>query len=312
MNRTVSLIANHMEVEVDLPCAITNEVTLRKPSDDELTDIRDILIKTSVEQMSYWMPYEAVFSSNEQNGSLARQTKDPALWKYWVLSSNDGFSTHVLERASRLLSPSLEMAFTLRYSTFNGNENMGYSQQLHIAERFRSTALAHKEIIIFNESTLNNLKEINVLLNAIQAKYLFISTALAIFDDVSRIPNRSNLKIIGYFSVIEALITHAPRLTESLDSISHQIRGKIKLLSHRFDEPLNTSELFGNIKSEKLWSKLYAFRSKVAHGDVPKFNGELSVLKNKDTVMEFIEIVCKQLLIQSLKEPELFQDLRAC
>lgn len=314
MNRSVALIANHLQVEIELPCKITEKVIIRRPDEKELTTIRELLHQSSAGAAPFWIPYEAVISKEENGGLKASHTDDSTQWKYWVLCDEDGISTHKFESTARLIAPSIEIALRLQYcKQKNGEEIFGYSAlPPHILERYR---LHHKSIqlpVVFNESTVEQLRQLDDQKQALGEESVFIKEALAIFDDLHRVTDSSNLKTIGYFSVIEALVTHAPRLSETLDSISHQIRGKLILLSKRFVSPVNTNQIFGDIRPEKLWSKLYAYRSAIAHGRRPSFEGELSVLKNTETLASFLELICKQLLILSFKEPELVRDLREC
>ena len=117
---------------------------------------------------------------------------------------------------------------------------------------------------------------------------------------------------MGIFSVIESLIAHTPRLAESLDSISHQISGKMILLDRRFEETMNRPEVFGDVPDKKLWKRLYYYRSKVAHGQEPSFTGDFSILGDHGTVHQFLFEKCQALLRYSIMEPQLVADLREC
>jgi hypothetical protein len=108
------------------------------------------------------------------------------------------------------------------------------------------------------------------------------------------------------------LITHNPKLEDRGDSITHQMKSKIPLLSHRFDRPLDYS-IFQDANKEKIWSALYKYRSAIAHGGVPDFEDkELRVLKDSSNAKIFLKETVKALLRHCLKEPELFRDLREC
>lgn len=313
MSRSVALIANHLQVEIALPCQVVEKVLIRRPDDKELETIRKLIYQSSGSAPP-WMPYEATISEQEGGGLRASKTDDPEKWKYWVLCDEDSTSIHRFEVIARLLSPSIEIALKLQYFTpENGEEVCGYSPRPpHILERYGLLDKGIRLPTIFSESMVEELRRLDALHNALADDFNFIKEALAVFNDLHRVTDSSNLKAIGYFSVIEALVTHAPRLSETLDSISHQIRGKLILLSKRFARSINTCDMFGDIRQDKLWSKLYEYRSWIAHGRRPSFEGQLSVLKNSDNVASFLDLVCKQLLILSFMEPDLVRDLREC
>jgi hypothetical protein len=69
---------------------------------------------------------------------------------------------------------------------------------------------------------------------------------------------------------------------------------------------------FDEVSPDNLWKKLYGFRSSIAHGQRPGFSGDYAVLKDIEAVVGFLDEVCKRLLIYSLMEPDLINDLRAC
>lgn len=63
------------------------------------------------------------------------------------------------------------------------------------------------------------------------------------------------------------------------------------------------------MNSKKLWSKLYALRSNIAHGN----NYEIdSSLKNFERVNEFLDLVAVKLLRFALYNQVLVEDLKKC
>src|SRR6266567_4059313 len=96
------------------------------------------------------------------------------------------------------------------------------------------------------------------------------------------------MTVIGLFSVIESLVSHGPKLTESADSLSHQIRTKLPLLRKRFYPELEGSGCLPRLQEEATWNKLYAYRSKIVHGEDSQISGDLQALKNVDSVIGFL------------------------
>jgi hypothetical protein len=89
------------------------------------------------------------------------------------------------------------------------------------------------------------------------------------------------------------------------------MRTKVKLLSNRFDQPVDYS-IFGNMSLDSIWNLLYKFRSKIAHGGKIDFRSEFKVLGSSYEVQLFLEIFTKTLLRGSIQEPELYSDLKKC
>lgn len=139
-----------------------------------------------------------------------------------------------------------------------------------------------------------------------------IRRALHMLDSLNDLPKNSDFLCLGLFAIIEMLITHNPRLEDRGDSITHQMRSKVPLLSRRFDRQLPLSKYFGEASSEKIWSALYSYRSSLAHGGVPNFNNDHRILVSKENADKFLLETVKSLIRHALREPFLYSDLRAC
>lgn len=121
------------------------------------------------------------------------------------------------------------------------------------------------------------------------------------------------MRTLGYFGIIESLLTHKPDLKDPSDSIGRQIRGKMNLLNSRFKRPLPYSELLGDLPSDDIWKALYEFRSCAAHGTKPNFSkGLLSKLKTADYAMRLTRLAAVATMRHALDEPRLVRDLKLC
>ena len=114
----------------------------------------------------------------------------------------------------------------------------------HIAERYREASNMQNWPANLKPDHIKQLRQLVELCARVDEEFQFVLDALDSFNAMYRVSRSSNLCIVGYFSVIEALITHQPRLSETLDSISHQIRGKLVLLNKRFDRPVDPECFF--------------------------------------------------------------------
>jgi hypothetical protein len=125
------------------------------------------------------------------------------------------------------------------------------------------------------------------------------------------LPHKSELRFLGYFAVLESLLTHTPKPSDPYDSITRQVKKKLALLDHRFPHSIDYAP-FGGTSADVVWSKMYAYRSLVAHGGIPSFDGELQVLASHDAALTLIKETVKAVIRQALSEPQLVLDLRAC
>lgn len=125
------------------------------------------------------------------------------------------------------------------------------------------------------------------------------------------LPRFSPLQILGYFAVLESILTHAPNPDDRYDSITRQIKQKLALLNNRWKPRLNYSA-FGGLSHDKVWSKMYAYRSAIAHGATPNFVGELSTLGKPENADLLISEAVRKTICQALDEPQLLVDLQNC
>jgi len=171
---------------------------------------------------------------------------------------------------------------------------------------------------IYHKNDLSGISKIHEKIKTIEIegdKNSFINYALNNYYDIQRLgrlPLNQNLKTLGYFSIIEMLVAHKPKLKESIDSISHQISTKYNLLLKRFERKVNFSEYFEPARSDKIWKKLYAYRSDLAHGNITNFDSEYSILKSADTVNNFLNEIIKNTILIALVDSEFISDLKQC
>jgi hypothetical protein len=116
---------------------------------------------------------------------------------------------------------------------------------------------------------------------------------------------------LGHFAVLEALLTHPPKPTDPYDSITRQVKKKLALLDHRSQPGIDYSS-FAEANRETVWAKMYAYRSTLAHGGAPTFDGDLQVLGSHDNALKLVKQTAKALIRQALIEPQLLADLRDC
>jgi hypothetical protein len=235
----------------------------------------------------------------------------PEDWKYWVVEF-EGTNSELqeLEWACALVPNDFELGFHVIFHESLRGPGFGWNM-MALSSFFNhgfATQFTKRIELVDLDLVRRHFKEIKEL----PATFPHIRRALQRFDQLRWLPRRSEMVVIGLISVIESLVSHAPKLTDSADSLSHQLRTKLPLLRKRFICPLEHQNFFGEIDEENLWKKLYAYRSKIVHGEDSQLSGELVVLGKLEPVISFLRETSKRLLQLSLSEPQFMTDLKKC
>lgn len=159
--------------------------------------------------------------------------------------------------------------------------------------------------------------------NLNEEKFSHIKYAIKMFKDNDSIDDKSYLKHLGYFAIIESLLSHVPNPSDSYDSISRQLKRNLILLNNRVEGETNLLiEYFDKINADKVISKLYSYRSKIAHGANAEDELKSLCLLRKKGISEewnsnprewiswYLRLLVKGLLIHALREPQLVTDLK--
>lgn len=148
-----------------------------------------------------------------------------------------------------------------------------------------------------------------------------VAYSIQIFLSLDSLPDSAPLKILGYFSVIEGLLSHAPQQSDRVDSIQRQLIRNINLLNNRLKKIERGVDfsVFGETRIEKILGKLYGYRSAVAHGgdlqgpigDIAKaVTGDTSRTVDQLWIHDWVRNLTKKLILAAIVEPELVRDLK--
>lgn len=208
--------------------------------------------------------------------------------------------------AGMLIQPKLNFGYQILSK--NGKVGVYSGGDVQLINNFR-----WQECEILSLDELNKFKRyFNFISDDNQTMYL-IKTPLEMFRETSKLPRYSRMLTLSFFSIIESLITHKPRSAETLDSINHQIKNKINLLSKRFDLPVDHKMYFGEIDFLNLLGRLYALRSDIAHGQSYTFSaGNYQILKSLENTNSFLDEIVREIIKLAIDDPELIKDIKAC
>jgi len=144
----------------------------------------------------------------------------------------------------------------------------------------------------------------------LRADDAWLRRALSIFGDIHSLPHFSELRTLSYFSVLECILTK--KSSGGAMSIGKQLQHKTELLCNFTNYKAEPLKHFGDIQIKKLWEVLYELRSHIAHGNVYRFTGDLTCLKDLKNVNEFLSDLVRQILSTALSQYQLVADLREC
>src|SRR5271157_232548 len=278
---------------------------LRRASATEVAHIKQGLIyfQTFTPPLSPWETNRA------SDGTVEFLREDE--WRYFVIHC-EGIteSLREIERAARLAPVELEIAFKI--GELSNGESGGYT--LHpgrLFYRMQEAGWGRFGFVKIGAAEIEQIKNLLAPLEAHDRSEIDVDRLTDELLELDALPPRSPLLLLGYFGMLESLLTHQSDPKDPLDSITRQIKNKVALLDNRFDHRLDYSS-FAEASAEKIWTRMYELRSRLAHGDAPNFEGKLSILRDHQNALQVIRQTVKAVLRQALREPKLVADLKNC
>jgi hypothetical protein len=281
---------------------------LRRATDEETTAIKDVLTNQAGDpDFRIWQNAEPIKEGSKTTYSVIPKEQ----WRYFVIAFEEITpAIKDLERTFCIAPLELKIGFTLAYETW---ANQKVPILIYHPGRFSTQVRAAANTLPFFELTpilVNNIK-------ALYEQYRSRNIALTPIDrlveqmlDLDALPADSPLLFLGYFAVLESLLTHKPKETDTIDSITRQVKQKVILLDNRWQPRLDYTSF--QATPDAIWKKMYHYRSDIAHGAEPDFKSSLSLLGNNGRALKLLKDTVKAVLRQTIVEPQLMLDLRNC
>ena len=299
--------------EGELPVEIVPGYLLRRATPDEVEHIRRVLVGYTGVEGTYGLPYEWEFVPDaERPGNFRMNELPPDALRYHVISCHNTGEQDRIQSAANVSGVPIEIGFTLQLLAPIGQERpVGVATSYtHASKIF--FAVSEKSITDIHVLTAADVHKVRVaydLLRKHDESVLPLASLLADYEALKALPETSRLRLLGYFGLVEALATHAPRKEDPYDSLTRQICVKVELLRNRFSEPLDFASFFNGAKPDTALKKLYAFRSTIAHGNHSALD---PVLRSESNVHDFMRQLVRRLFMCALEEPALMRDLQNC
>jgi hypothetical protein len=281
----------------ELRRAVPNEVESIKKIIDQLPSDNPL-----VRHHSLWesrLPHEG-----------ALETLPADQWRYFVITFDGTIESAQkvadIQSAFNLGPVELEVGFTAHLRSMGIEWAVQPSYFFHILRAARQGFFQD-----VRSDDIEAVKSIYLKIQQHDSSLFDARKTLSLLSQLKGFPHESPLRFLGYFAILESLLTHNPKPGDPYDSITRQIQKKVVLLDNRFERRIDYKP-FGKAKPETIWSKMYDYRSCLAHGGTPDFRGDHAVLKDQEHALSLLKETVKSTIVQAMTEPQLLLDLREC
>jgi hypothetical protein len=268
-------------------------------------------IKQTIENYAGANPVAALMWEHRATERGALESLPEHEWRYFVIAFDGSNSTVVeLEHAFNIAPLELEVGFTFVGVGGLSGLVMNPDQLYHIvsAARWQESGAFFLDVAAEDVRTISH---IHTQLQQHDPAVLDVNRLAIQLGQLKALPHGSPLRFLGYFALLESVLTHPPKPSDPYDSITRQVKTKLALLDHRWQPRMDYSP-FGGANPDRIWTRMYQYRSLLAHGGTTDFTGELAVLVNHVQALKLLKRTTKAVIRQTLAEPQLLVDLREC
>lgn len=164
--------------------------------------------------------------------------------------------------------------------------------------------------LLYDDRKLAEIAAVRDLLFSSDASHRLRLRSLVRRYEVLRFLADDQMAILGFFGLIEAVLTHKPDAKDPTSSLTRQIKSKLLLANRRAKHGVDFSQF--SLDPRKVVGIAYEIRSLFAHGDACNFQGQYSIFCSPEFMRKFVASAARMVLRSLLEEPELVDDLRLC
>ena len=283
-------VGNPIDIRCRLPFEISDRLKFKRANKTQRSKIRDYLQGLGG-HCDNCGPFERTYTETREEVeddpldipifSYDSSTLPEQDWRYYVVEFRDcafslehGFlEINDLRAVSKLTSFPLRLNPVLAFTAWRSDFTSDW-------EYFHGIAGTGGNVVEFQLHHLEELRQCYKTFITLRHAHPDIVRSIEMYHDIPDYHGYNGLTALGLFSVLESVLTHSPR--GEYDSVGQQIRKKIALLQRRLPEQPDYS-CFDSAKHDTVWTKLYDYRCRLAHGGKICFKGKLSLLKDPFT-----------------------------
>ena len=227
-------------------------------------------------------------------------------WRYYVIDFKGNNSVILdIQSAADLAPVELEIGFTM---AGQGGVTFNPGRLFHVLENagFRNDFFVH-----FSATDLEITSTLCKQLQMSDDRVIDTNSLAREVGGLKGFSYGSPLRFLGYFAILESLLTHVPDPSDPYQSITRQIKKKITLLNRRWDRSIDYSP-FAGTDPETVWTRMYEYRSLLAHGGKSDFSRKLGILGSHEQSLKLLKETVKAVIRHTLSESQLLFDLREC
>ena len=153
-------------------------------------------------------------------------------WRYFVIAFNElDATTAALEGMFDLSHLELEVGFTVLSGSSAPGVISFRARLFHVLENARND---NSFFLNVAASDIEEMRSTHALLHREDPRLDNIRGLVRQLTALKGLPHDSTLRFLGYFAILESLLTHAPKPSDPYDSITRQVKKKLALLDNRF------------------------------------------------------------------------------
>ncbi len=249
--------------------------------------------------------YSDLWERRLHQGDGPQDVLPESQWRYFVVAfRGPNVTVERIREASDIAPTELEILFTVV------DRGLVWHQD-HVFQVLQEIRQNEDLFVDITAADAAEIRKLRDRIERAQPLPLDLKPFLRQLAGLKALPYRSPLRFLGYFAMLEGLLAHKPNNTDPYDSITRQVKKKLTLLNNRWPRKIDYSP-FRNTAPDKVWGKMYAYRSDVAHGNAPDFKKELRALGSEADALRLLKETTKSIVRFALDEPVLLADLREC
>jgi hypothetical protein len=214
---------------------------LRRANNDEIESI-----ERTMDRLNVFSNYGILEARLEQNGLVSRPTEE---WIYHVVAFRGNASIlNELRTAFDLSHVELEVGFTISHLDPWAGSLESITSDARLFHVLEAAQWSSDFLVDVSPADVSEIGAIHSSLRSYDHTVMDLKRVFIQMSQLKGLPHASPLRFLGYFSILESLLTHHPKSTDPYDSITRQVKKKVALLDRRFVRAIDYNGLAGSTR----------------------------------------------------------------